>query len=156
MKANIPVSSSHYTKPEPEAQKSKNLSPIALPKDVKKSYLAELEKVNKLSLQRLQALNEEKKKLIQDEKNKFNEINQKCENFVKDFKSKIEGSVPDKETLVSENENLKAQLEEAISNANKLKESLENQMKEKEVKTQTIEEELRSDIKKKMEDIVYL
>ena len=118
--------------------------------------LAELEKVNKLSLQRLQALNEEKKKLIQDEKNKFNEINQKCENFVKDFKSKIEGSVPDKETLVSENENLKAQLEEAISNANKLNESLENQMKEKEVKTQTIEEELRSDIKKKMEDIVYL
>ena len=118
--------------------------------------MAELEKVNKLSLQRLQALNDEKKKLLKEEQSKFNEINQKCENFIKDFKSKIEASAPDKETLVNENEKLKAQLQEAISNAKELKETLENQMKEKEMKTQKIENELRNDIKTNMEELVVL
>jgi hypothetical protein len=116
--------------------------------------LAESEKINKISLQKLQYLNDEKKKLIQEEQKKFQEINEKCENFIKDFKTKIDDSIPDKEILSSENEKLKSQLEQAVKEANELKESLENEMKDKEVKTRRIEEELRTDIRVKMEEIV--
>jgi len=115
--------------------------------------LAESEKINKISLQKLQYLNDEKKKLIQEEQKKFQEINEKCENFIKDFKTKIDDSIPDKEILSSENEKLKSQLEQAVKEANELKESLENEMKDKEVKTRRIEEELRTDIRVKMEEI---
>jgi hypothetical protein len=49
---------------------------------------------------------------------------------------------------------LKSQLEQAVKEANELKETLENEMKDKEVKTRRIEEELRTDIRVKMEEIV--
>jgi hypothetical protein len=116
--------------------------------------VSNMEKENKLCLQKMQLLNEEKKKTVTEEQLKYNEISQKCENFIKDFKSKVEGSIPDKTVLISENEKLKAQLEEAIKNANELKETLENQMKDKELKTQKIEDELRNDIKTRMEELV--
>jgi hypothetical protein len=116
--------------------------------------LSELERINKLSLQKLQELNEEKKKLINDEKNKFSEINLKCENFMNDFKSKIETSIPNMDTLVNENQTLKAKLDEAIKNANDLKESLESQMKEKDTHSQKVEVEIRNDIKNHLEEIV--
>lgn len=64
--------------------------------------------------------------------------------------------MPDKEVLISDNEKLKVQLQEAIDSANQLKETLETQMSEKEIKTNKIEEELRNDIKTKMEDIVRI
>ncbi len=49
---------------------------------------------------------------------------------------------------------MKSQLEQAVKEANELKETLENEMKDKEVKTRRIEEELRTDIRVKMEEIV--
>ena len=114
----------------------------------------ELEKLNKFYLEKLKEINEEKKTIINEEKAKRNEIVTKCEDFMKEFQQKFEASIPEKEELIKENEMLKKKLEEYVYNTNQIKENLESQMLLKDKQNLLFEEELRNQIKLKMEEFV--
>jgi DNA repair exonuclease SbcCD ATPase subunit len=70
------------------------------------------EKYSKMLLEKCNQLNEEKKKLVQEETEKRNELIKKCEDFMKDMQSKFEKEIPEKELLIRENDDLRKKLEE--------------------------------------------
>ena len=98
-------------------------------------------------------LNEEKKKIISDEVNKRNDIIKKTEDYMREYQDTFENVIPEKEALMRENMMLKQKIEAYIQNTKAIKENVENQIKLKDQQNFMFEDELRNQIKTKMDEI---
>jgi len=109
--------------------------------------VSENERYNKLLLDKVMEINEEKRKILQEEANKRGEIVKKCEDFVKEVQEKFNNSLPEREALIKENDLLKKKLEETQVF---IKENLETTFK---LKNLQIEDEFKKSMNTKMEEI---
>ena len=98
-------------------------------------------------------LNEEKKKIISEEVNKRNEVIKKTEDYMREYQQTFENFVPEKEALMRENMILKQKIDAYFQNTKAIKENVESQMKLKDQQNSMFEDELRNQIKSKMDEI---
>lgn len=112
-----------------------------------KNKNSEQEKLNKMLLDKIKNNTEEKKKILEDEAQKRQEMVEKCENFMKEVQSKFEGSLPEKEELIKENENLRQKLEQAS------KFIQENMNSEFVQKAQRMEEEFKELLNNRVKEV---
>ena len=117
------------------------------------SKIATLEKNNKFYMQKMNDLQEEKKKIIKDEVAKRNDIIKKTEEYMKDYQQNFENGVPEKEALLRENMILKQKIDAYIENTKAIKENVENQMKLKDQQNLLFEEELKNQINSKIDEL---
>ncbi len=115
--------------------------------------IATLDKNNKFYMQKMNELQEEKKKIIKDEMAKRNEIIKKTEDYMKEYQQNFENDVPEKEALLRENMILKQKIEAYVLNTKAIKENVENQMKLKDEQNLMFEGELKNQIKSKMDEL---
>ncbi len=104
-------------------------------------------------MQKMNDLQEEKKKIIKDEMAKRNEIIKKTEDYMKEYQQNFENDVPEKEALLRENMILKQKIEAYVQNTKAIKENVENQMKLKDQQNLMFEDELKNQIKSKMDEL---
>lgn len=112
-----------------------------------KNKFLEQEKFNKMLLDKLKQNSDEKKQILEDESKKREEMVKKCEDFMKEVQGKFENSLPEKEELIKENENLRNKLEQA---SNFIKENFDNNMISK---TQKLEEEFKNLMNDKVKEV---
>lgn len=101
---------------------------------------------------KLNKAHEEKSYIINEEKAKREELTRKYENFLRDLQSKYQNFEND--DLVKENAALRKKFEEYVQNTTNIKETIEQQMKLKEQQTLNFENEFKTQIKGKMEELV--
>jgi chromosome segregation ATPase len=98
-------------------------------------------------------LQEEKKKIISEEQAKRAELIKKTEDYMKEYQQTFESVVPEKEALMRENMVMKQKIEAYVENTKAIKENVENQLKLKDQQNGVFEEEMRSQIRSKMEEL---
>ena len=126
---------------------SKDLTTSNENQNLYKTKFSEQEKLNKLLMDKLKLNTEEKKQILEEEAAKREEMVKKCENFMKEVQSKFETSLPEKEELIKENDNLRAKLEQA---SNFIKENFDNNMVSK---SQKLEEEFKNLMNDKVKEV---
>jgi hypothetical protein len=118
----------------------------------KKIFLTKTEKANKLCLEKLRELNDEKKKLIEEEKAKYDKLFNKCEGY----KVRVETFLPDLEVLIAENKQLNCRLEQVKKESDTFKEYMKTNLENKGLNKQKIEMEAWEEVDDEFEDIVKL
>lgn len=111
----------------------------------------EIEKHNKMLLERVKEMNEDKSRVEKEEKKRSEDILKKCEDFKQDVVSKFKGT--DIETILADNENLKSKLEEYKENTLKITENLQLQLKMKEAQNENFEQTFKTQITSKFDEL---
>jgi len=111
----------------------------------------EVEKHNKLLLEKVKEMNEEKSLAEKEEKIKREDIQKKCEDFKNDVVSKFQST--DVTAIQADNQNLKNKLEEYKENTKKITENLELQLKMKETQNLNFEEQFKTQISSKFNEL---
>jgi hypothetical protein len=99
---------------------------------------------------------EEKNEIAKYEKERREEITKKCEDFIKEIQQKYEKDLTEKEELIRENDMLRKNLQEYISNTSAIKENMEAQIKLKEQQTLSYENEFKQQVKERIDEIVKI
>jgi len=115
--------------------------------------LNDKDKLSKMIIEKINTINSEKQRIINEESERRNVIVKETENFVRSLQSKYEDELPEKKRLIEENQLLRGEIDKCIKNSGNLKTMLENQLKEKVKSTEDIENKIKFDLKNKMENM---
>ncbi len=78
-----------------------------------RAKLDEKEKYNKILMEKIKIIHEEKEKILYDENNKRIEVVKKCEDFMKDVEEKLKAAAGEREQIINENNELREKLKDA-------------------------------------------
>jgi hypothetical protein len=113
--------------------------------------LIEFEKHNKTLLEKVKELNEEKARIQIEERARREEIESKCEDFKNDVIAKFKST--DTEVIRADNESLRQKLEEYKENTKQITENLQMQLELKDMQNANFEEEFRTQITSKFDEL---
>lgn len=111
------------------------------------------ERYNKILIDKIKILTEEKNKILTEENEKRNKIIKDTENFVKDIQSKYQDELPDRQKLIDENQLLRQELDESIKYTMSIKQLIESQKEIKETKAKELENEYKNMMGPKIEGL---
>jgi len=116
------------------------------------------EKLYHQTKDKLEESEEENKYIVKLEKARrielVKEMSLQCEEFMKGLQAKYYKEIPDRSTLLEENDMLRRKFEDFVKNTTEIKDNLESQMKLKDKQTAAFEQEFVVQTKQKMEELV--
>jgi chromosome segregation ATPase len=113
-----------------------------------------IERNNKLLLEKVKEVTDEKNGKIQEEKEKREQLERKCEEFKKDVDEKFSKDVIDKEQIIEDNNKLRVKLEEYKVNMEAIKANLEEQIDDKNKQANDFETDFKTQIQSKMDEML--
>jgi hypothetical protein len=113
-----------------------------------------IEKNNKILLDKVKEVTDEKNIKIIEEKEKREELQRKCEEFRKDVDEKFSKDVIDKDQIIKDNDNLRTKLEEYKTNMEAIKANLEEQIDNKDKQANEFQVDFKSQIQTKIDEML--
>jgi hypothetical protein len=113
------------------------------------------DKLNKMLIDKINKIVDERKTALQEESEIRSEIVKKTEEYVKNVQQKYEAELPEKEKLIKENQELRQKIEEYVLESKGIKDSIENKLKSKENQVGLDEETFKLNIKVQMEEVTH-
>lgn len=126
---------------------------LKLENDEIEKKLLNKEKYGKILVDKINSINDEKQKIINEESEKRNDLVKETEIFVRSLQNRYELELPAKKKLLEENSQLRSEIEDCVKHSGNLKEILENKLKEKEKITESMETKFKVNLKTKMEEM---
>jgi hypothetical protein len=113
-----------------------------------------IEKNNKLLLDKVKEVTDDKNTRIVEEKQKREELERKCEEFKRDVDEKFSKDVIDKDQIIKDNDNLRTKLEEYKTNMESIKANLEKQIDCKNNQDVDMQSDFKSQIQTRMDEML--
>jgi len=84
-----------------------------------------------------------------------NKVVKETEDYVKELQAQYELTLPEKQKLIEENQQLRRDIDACVKDTMSMKDSIEDKMKEKDEKTVELENEYKNSIRSKMEEMTF-
>lgn len=115
--------------------------------------LTDKEKFSNMYIDKIRNVNEQKNQIIREQAELRNQAVKDTEDYVKELQDKYESQIPEKQKLIDENQSLRKEIEETVQTTMAMKSEIEGQMSLRENKALSMENEYKTDLKTKMEDM---